>query len=103
LSLDPLGELVDRHEEMGEALGRLSERAHHVGVPHSERPPDGDGLERLCPELSLLSVELEPPTMSYNVLGVCHCRGPVESLSESLPDKRSRVCVMTAGTGVYLL
>jgi hypothetical protein len=29
-SLDPLGELVDRYEEMSEAPERLSERSHHV-------------------------------------------------------------------------
>jgi hypothetical protein len=43
-SLDPLGELVDRYEEMSEAPGRLSERPHHVEVPDGERPRDGDGL-----------------------------------------------------------
>jgi hypothetical protein len=56
--LDPLRELVDCHEEMREALGRLSEWPHHVKVPHNERPRDGDGLERLRREMGLSSVEL---------------------------------------------
>jgi hypothetical protein len=43
-SLDPLRELVDRHEKMGEGPGRLSEWPHHVEVPDDERPRDGDGL-----------------------------------------------------------
>jgi hypothetical protein len=46
-SLDPLGELVDRYEEMSEAPGCLSEWTHHVEVPDGERPRDGDGLEHL--------------------------------------------------------
>jgi hypothetical protein len=102
-SLDPLGELVDRHKEMGEAPGRLSEWSHHVEVPHRERPRDGDCLERLRRKVSLSGVELAPLASPYNVLGVCHYRGPVESLSESLPNKCFRACMMTAGADVYLL
>jgi hypothetical protein len=95
-SLDPLGELVDRHEKMCEAPGRLSERPHHVEVPHGERPCDGDSLERLRWQMGLSGIELAPLTTPYNVLEVRHRRGPVESLSESLPDKCSRACMMTA-------
>jgi hypothetical protein len=80
----------------------LSEWLHHVEVPDGERPRDGDGLERLRPEVSMSSVELAPFTTWYDVLGVHHRRGPVESLSESLSDKCSRTDVMTAGAGVYL-
>jgi hypothetical protein len=39
--LDPLRELVDRYEEVGEAPGRLSERSHHVEVPDCKGPCDG--------------------------------------------------------------
>jgi hypothetical protein len=88
---------------MSEAPGCLSEWPHHVELPDGERPHDVDGLERLRRELSLSSVELTPFTASYDVLGVHHHRGPVESLSESLSDKCSRTSVMTAGAGVYLL
>jgi hypothetical protein len=38
---------------MREAPGHLSEWPHHVEVPHSERPCDGDCLERLHREVSL--------------------------------------------------
>jgi hypothetical protein len=86
-SLDLLGELVDRYEEMSEAPGRLSERPHHVEVPDGERPRDGDGLERLRREVSLSSAELAALATPYDVLGVRHCCRPVESLSGSLSDK----------------
>jgi hypothetical protein len=101
-SLDPLGELVDRHEELSEAPGRLSERSHHVEVPHGERPRDGDGLKRLCWEMSLSGVKLAPFTASYDVLGVRNRCGPVETLSESLSDKCSQTGVVTVGAGMYL-
>jgi hypothetical protein len=57
-SLDPLGELVDRHKEMCEGPGRLSEWPHYVEVPHNKRPSDGDGLKCLRREVHLSSVEL---------------------------------------------
>jgi hypothetical protein len=100
--LDPFEELVNRYKEMSEASECLSERPHHVEVPDGERPRDGDGLKRLRREVSLSSVELTPFTASYDVLGVRHHCGPVESLSESLSDKCSRTSVMTASAGVYL-
>jgi hypothetical protein len=43
-----------------ESPGCLSEWPHHVEVPHGKRPCDGDGLERLCREMGLSSVELAP-------------------------------------------
>jgi hypothetical protein len=80
---------------MCEAPGRLLKRPHHVEMPHCERPCDGDGLERLRQEMGLSSVELAPLATLYDVLGVHYHRGPVESLSESLPDKCSRAYMMT--------
>jgi hypothetical protein len=88
---------------VGEAPGCLSERPHHVEVPDGERPCDGDGLECLCREVSLSSVELVPFIAPYDVLGVCDCCGLVETLSESLPDKCSRTDMVTVGAGMYLL
>jgi hypothetical protein len=85
---------------MSEAPGRLSERPHHVKVPDGVRPRDGDGLKRLRREVSLSSIELAPFTTPYDVIGVCHHCGQVESLSESLSDKCSRASVMTAGAGM---
>jgi hypothetical protein len=55
--------------------------------------PGGEFVERRTGTLTPL----------YDVLGVRHCRGLVETLSESLPDKGPWACVMAAGAGVYLL
>jgi hypothetical protein len=88
---------------VSEAPGLLSERPHHVEGPHSKRPCDGDGMKCLRREVSLLSVELAPFTAPHDVLGVCDCRGPVETLSESLSDKCSRIGVVSTGAIMYLL
>jgi hypothetical protein len=99
-SFDPLRELVD-HYEVCEAPERLSELPHHVEVPHSKMPCDGDGLKHLRQEVSLSGVELRPLTTTHDVLGVCH-RGPVETLSESLSNKSPRVGMVSARAGMDL-
>ena len=43
-SLDPLGELVDGHQQMGVPSCRLLERTHEVEASYHERPSDGDHL-----------------------------------------------------------
>jgi hypothetical protein len=88
---------------VSEAPGRLSEWSYDVEVPDGERPRDGDGLECLRREVSLSSIELAPFTVPHNVLGVRDYCGPVETLSKSLSDKRSRTGVVTTGAGMYLL
>jgi hypothetical protein len=103
LSLDSFGELVDRHEKVGEAPGHLSEGPHHVEVPDGETPCDGDGLKCLHWEVSLSSVELALFTTPHDVLVVCDCCGPTETLSNGLSDKFSRTNVVTAGADMYLL
>jgi hypothetical protein len=45
---------------------------------------------------------LPPNSGRYNSSGVGHRRRPVEALSESIPDKGSRRCVMAASLRVYL-
>jgi hypothetical protein len=100
--LDAFGKLVDFYEEVSEAIGCLSEWPHHVEVPHSERPCDGDRLKCLCREMSLPSVELAPLATMHDVLGVHHRSGPVESLSESLLDKCSWSYMVTARAGMDL-
>jgi len=44
-SLDPLGEFVNGHQQMGVASCRLLERPYEVETPHREWPHDGDRLE----------------------------------------------------------
>jgi hypothetical protein len=53
--------------------------------------------------MSLSSIELAPFTTSYDVLCVSDRHGPVETLSESFPDKCSRTGVVTASAGMYLM
>jgi hypothetical protein len=81
---------------MREAPGCLSERPHHVEVPRSKRPCDGDGLKCLRQEVSLSSVELASLVASHNVIGVRHRHGPIQTLSESFFDKSPWTGVMSA-------
>jgi hypothetical protein len=98
--LDPFRELIDRYDEICEAPRRLSERTHHVEVPHSEGPCDGDSFECLRREVSLSSVELTPLAVAHGVFGVHHNCGPVEPLLESFPDESPRTGVMPARASV---
>jgi hypothetical protein len=58
------------------------------------------GMVCMRREMSLPSVELAPLAMAHDVLGVHHCCGPVESLSESFPDKCPWTSVMPARVGM---
>jgi hypothetical protein len=98
--LDPLRELVNCHEKVGEAPGRLSEWTHHVQVPDGEKPRDGDCLECLRREMSLSSVELAPFTAPHDVLRVSDHHGPVESLSKSFSDKCSQTGIVITGADI---
>jgi hypothetical protein len=100
---DSLRELVDRHEEVSEALGCLLEGAHYVEVPDCKRPRDGDRLQRLRRQVSLSRIELAPFTAPHDVLRVSDRCGPVETLSEIFPDKSSRTGVVSAGADMYFL
>jgi hypothetical protein len=53
---------------VGEAPRCLSEWAHHVDVPDCKGPHDGDRLQRLHREMSLLGVELASFAAPHNVL-----------------------------------
>ena len=57
-SLDPFGELIDRHQQMGVAPGGLLQRPNHVKPPYGKRPCDRDGLEGLGREVRLPCVVL---------------------------------------------
>jgi hypothetical protein len=52
--------------------------------------------------VGLPRVELTPFAGADNSSGVGHRRRPVEALSEGIPDKGSRRCVMAASPRVYL-
>jgi hypothetical protein len=59
-SLDPLGELVDGHQQVGVSSRRPLEGTHKVEAPHRKRPSDGDHLQCLSREVGLLGVKLAP-------------------------------------------
>jgi hypothetical protein len=80
---------------VGEAPGCLLERTHHVKVRDCEGPRDGDCVQCLRREVSLSGVELAPFTALHDVLGVGDRYGPVETLSESLPNKCPRTDMVT--------
>ena len=68
LGLYPLGELVDRYKQVSEAARALFEGSYHVEAPDHERPSDGDGLELLCRQMGLPSVELASFTPTDDLL-----------------------------------
>jgi hypothetical protein len=51
----------------------------------------------------LSRVELTPLAGAYNPSGVGHRGRPVEALSEGVPHKGSRCCMVTASPRVYFL
>jgi hypothetical protein len=57
----------------------------------------------LALEVSLSGVELTPFTAPHDVLRVGDHRGPVETLSESFPDKCSQTGMVTTGAVMYFL
>ena len=58
LGFYPLGELVDRYEQVSKVAWALFEGSYHVEAPDHEWPGDGDGLELLCWQMSLPTIEL---------------------------------------------
>ena len=76
--------------------GRLFEWPNQVEPLDHEGPRDGDHLERLGWEVSLLSVVLTSFAGAYNLLGIGYCGGPVEALSECIPNQGPWCGMMTA-------
>src|SRR6185437_10558807 len=99
-SLDPLGELVDCHQQVGVAPGRLLQRADKVQSPHGERPSDGDGLESVGREVCLPGVELATLAGSHDVGGVGDRGGPVKALTKRITHEGARCGVVTADASV---
>ena len=68
LSVYPLGELVDRYEQVSEAARTLFMGFYHVEALDREWPGDGDGLELLCWQMGLSSIELASFTPTDDLL-----------------------------------
>ena len=99
-SLDPLGEFVDSHQQVGVAPGCLLQRANEVQSRHGERPRDGDGLQSVGREVHLSSVELATFAGPHDVSGVGDRGGPVKSLPKQITHEGARRNVMAADAGV---
>jgi hypothetical protein len=84
------------------APGCLLQGADEVQTPHSKGPGDGYRLQSLSGQVGLLRLELTPFAGADNSSGVGYRRWPVEALSESIPNKGSRRCMMAASPRVYL-
>jgi hypothetical protein len=103
LSLDPLGELVNRHEQVSEASWGLLEGPDHIQTLDSERLGDQNGLEGLRWQVGLSGIELIPFAGADDFFRIGHDGGPVEALAEGFSDQCSCGGVMTANPGVDLL
>ena len=88
-SFDPFCELVYGDKQVGVSSGRLFEKPNQIEPLDHKRPRDGDHLECLGQEVSLPSVVLAPFAGAYDLLGVGYCSGPVEALSECVPNQGS--------------
>src|SRR6185437_12179348 len=90
----------DCHQQVGEAPGRLLQRANEVQSPHRKWPHDGDGLQSMDWEVCLLCVELATLAGPHDVGGVGDCGVPVKALSKRVTHEGARRGVMTAGASV---
>ena len=79
---------------MGKAPGRLFEWPNQVEPPDREGPRERDHLECLGREVSLPIIVLTAFVGAYNLLGIGYCGGPVETLSERIPNQGSWCSVM---------
>ena len=75
LGLYPLGELVDRYEQVSEATRALFEGSYHVKAPDREWLGDRDGLELLCWQMGLPGVELASLTPADSSSASCSLVG----------------------------
>ena len=85
---------------MGEAPGRLLQRADEVQSPHDERPHDGDGLQSVSWEVCLSSIKLTALTSLHDVGGVGDRGGPVKALPKCVAYEGARRSVVTADASV---
>ena len=80
---------------MREAPERPLEGPYQVEPPDHEWLRDGDRLERLVRQVSLLSVVLASFVGAYDLLDVGHSSCPVETLLECVSNQGSRCGVMS--------
>ena len=95
-SFYPLCKLMYGDKLVGVAPRRFLQRSNQIEPPDHEGPHDGDHLECLGQDMSLPSIVLTPFAGAHDLLGVGYCSGPIEALSECIPNQGSRHGVVTA-------
>jgi hypothetical protein len=86
--LNPLGKLVDSHQNMGETAWRRCEGPNHVEAPTSKGPGWWYD-EAVGRNMSLLAEELAILAPTHEILRVGFCSGPPETSPICLPYQRS--------------
>ena len=102
-SLNPLGEFVDCHQQVGEAPGCLLQRTDEVQSPHSERLCNGDGLQNVRGEVHFSSVKLATLAGPHDVGGVGDCGGPVETLPKCITHEGTWRSMVAANASVDVM
>ena len=73
---------------MSEAAWTLFEGSYHVEAPDHEWLGDGDGLELLCWQMSLPSIELTSLTPMDDLLCILQRSGLVKTLVKGFSDQQ---------------
>jgi hypothetical protein len=102
LVLDPLGELVDSYQHMGETAWRHCEGPNHIKAPASKGPGWRYGDEAVGWNMRLLAEELTVLASAHQILRVRYCGGPQETGPACFPHQRPRSCVIATDTFMYL-
>ena len=101
---DPLGELVDCHQEMCvTSARRFLEWTHHVESPLGKRPGEWYGLQLRCGCVRFSGEHLAPVAYPDYLLGFPHCCGPVESRSKGFCHQGSTAGMVSAGSFMYVM
>jgi hypothetical protein len=103
LDFNPLGELVDGHQNSVVSSWRSQERPNHVEPPAGERPSWWYSDQLVGRDVLLLGEVLAPLAPSDKFLSFAQRCEPVESSSESLADQRARRRVVSTDAIVDLL
>jgi hypothetical protein len=89
LVLNPLGKLIDSHQNMGETAWCRCDGPNHVEAPTSEGLGWWYGDEAVGRNMSLLAEELTILASAHEILRVGYCSGPPETSPICFPHQRS--------------
>jgi hypothetical protein len=103
LDFDPLGKLVDGHQNSVESSWRSRERPNHVEPPAGERLGWWYSDYLVGRDVLLLGEVLASLAPYDEFLGITQSCGPVESSSESFADQCAKRCVVATDAFVDLL